>query len=439
MRERASARASRTTGAHLRARRQELGLRQAQVAADVGISPSYLNLIEHDRRKPGHDVLQRMTEVLRLDPSSIDPNATAVLVDDLRAAAAATGAGQAAERAEDLAARFPDWAEVLTRLHRRSEGLERTVEALSDRMSHDPRLSAAVHEVLSAVASVRSTAAILAETEDIDPEWRARFHHNLDQDSARLAQGARALVTWLDAGEGAGGAVQGGAVPGGIAAPQEEAEAWFAAHGWQGSAAAVAQPAGDAVPGADLSAAARIMVQDWAAQADRDAAAMPLAGLRALPEDQAADPARLAARFGVSILTAMRRLAMLPGAKAGLVLCDASGAPTLRKPVEGFALPRHGAGCPLWPLYAALGRPMVPVDTVVETAGHNARRFRVLAYCELRAPQTFNGPELRQAAMLILPDPAPAGPALPVGPTCRICPRADCVARREPSILQDAD
>lgn len=400
----------------------------------MGISPSYLNLIEHDRRKPGSAILQRMTEVLRLDPTSVDPNATAVMVDDLRTAAAATGAGRAAERAaeraEDLAARFPDWAEVLTRLHRRSEGLERTVEALSDRMSHDPRLSAAVHEVLSAVASVRSTAAILAETEDIDPEWRARFHHNLDQDSARLAQGARALVTWLDVGEGAG---IGGAVPGGIAAPQEEAEAWFAAHGWQG------QGGGPASPDTDLSAAARIMVQDWTAQADRDAAAMPLAQLRALSEDEASDPARLAVRFGVSILTAMRRLAMLPGAKAGLVLCDASGAPTLRKPVEGFALPRHGAGCPLWPLYAALGRPMVPIDTVVEAAGHAGRRFRVLAYCELRAPQVFHGPELRQAAMLILPDAVPNGPALPVGPTCRICPRPDCVARREPSILLEAD
>jgi predicted transcriptional regulator len=36
--------------------------------------------------------------------------------------------------------------------------------------------------------------------------------------------------------------------------------------------------------------------------------------------------------------------------------------------------------------------------------------------------------------MLILPD-AGAGVPLPIGSSCRICPRAACPARREPSIL----
>ncbi|HRA19993.1 MAG TPA: XRE family transcriptional regulator, partial [Anaerolineae bacterium] len=64
-------------------------------------------------------------------------------------------------------------------------------------MSHDPHLSASLHEVLSAVSSVRSTAAILADTEDIEPEWRERFHRNLHEDSERLAAGAEALVAYL--------------------------------------------------------------------------------------------------------------------------------------------------------------------------------------------------------------------------------------------------
>lgn len=369
-------------------------------------------------------MLQRLTEVLALDPASVDPDANAAVVDDLRAAAAAAGVNQAADRADDLAARFPDWAEVLTRLYRRAEGLERTVEALSDRMSHDPRLSAAVHEVLSAVASVRSTSAILAETEDIDPEWQARFHHNLDQDSTRLAEGARALVAWLDAGDGPGGAVSGG-----IAAPQEEAETWFASQDWQVRETMTAD--------APISAAARVLARTWAEQADSDAAAVPQLELAAVMARDGADPAALARHFGVSILTVMRRLAMLPGSRAGLVLCDASGTPTFRKPIEGFALPRFGAGCPLWPLYTALGRPMMPLDRVVETAGRAARRFRTLAYCEPVVPFAFGGPELRQAAMLILPDDLQPGPAQPVGPTCRVCPRPDCIARREPSILTE--
>ena len=46
------------------------------------------------------------------------------------------------------------------------------------------------------------------------------------------------------------------------------------------------------------------------------------------------------------------------------------------------------------------------------------------------------GPELREAAMLLQPEPAGAEVALEVGSTCRICPRVDCPARREPSILR---
>ena len=66
-------------------------------------------------------------------------------------------------------------------------------------MTHDPHLSASLHEVLSSLSSVRATAAILAETADLDAGLAARFHRNLHKDSERLAAGAEALVAFLDA------------------------------------------------------------------------------------------------------------------------------------------------------------------------------------------------------------------------------------------------
>jgi predicted transcriptional regulator len=118
----------------------------------------------------------------------------------------------------------------------------------------------------------------------------------------------------------------------------------------------------------------------------------------------------------------------------GLVTCDGSGTLTFRKPAIGFPLPRFGSACPLWPLYAALGRPMQPFEARVQMAGQNDRRHRVFAWAEARYPLGLRGPELRDAAMLILPDDG-AGPVLPVGSSCRVCARSDCPARREPSIL----
>ena len=43
---------------------------------------------------------------------------------------------------------------------------------LSDRMTHDPYLADALHEIISAVTSVQSTAAILNDDEALAPEWQ---------------------------------------------------------------------------------------------------------------------------------------------------------------------------------------------------------------------------------------------------------------------------
>ena len=52
------------TGSRVRERRLTLGMRQAAVAKSAGISASYLNLIEHNRRRIGPDVLARLAQAL---------------------------------------------------------------------------------------------------------------------------------------------------------------------------------------------------------------------------------------------------------------------------------------------------------------------------------------------------------------------------------------
>ncbi len=421
-------------GTLLRERRLALGLRQAEVAVGAGISPSYLNLIEHNRRKVGPDLLARLAGILGADVGSLADGAGSPLLDDLRAAAAMVpGAGAELDRAEDFAGRFPGWAAAFAAMAARSGQLERLVAALNDRITHDPHLSAALHEVLSSAASVRSTAAILAGTEDIDPDWRARFHRNLHQDSERLALGAEALVAYLD-----GAGAQGDDAP--LAAPQDELDGWLAARGWQ--LAELEAPGGMKLLGAEVaglaSGAARRMATAFLHEAADEAARVPAAKLRAALVRHKSDPAAVAVEFGVPVLTVMRRMALQPGAPEGLVICDASGTLMFRKPIDGFALPRFGAACPLWPLFTALGRPMAPVSEVIETAGRAPRLFAALAISETHLPQGFTGPELRVAGMLLRPMDVAEGPALGVGTSCRICPRSGCPARREPSILTDS-
>ncbi|MBU3028943.1 XRE family transcriptional regulator [Paracoccus marinaquae] len=412
------------TGTRIRERRLSLSRRQADVARAAGISPAYLNLIEHNRRPVGEDLVQRLAEVLEVPSDELAEGREEARIAALREAAArlpdaARGLSPELEQAPEFLARFPGWAAVLVASARRSEALERQLVALSDRMTQDPYLLTTLHEVLSAVTSLRSTASILAEGSEIPEDWRQRFHANLNEDSLRLSNMAQALVKYLDSFE----------TDGAIFTPQEEVEAWMAA------GTPPVEGSGDLA-----SDAARLLARVHLERIAEERATLPDEELAAVAGDER-DPLRIAAELRQPLDLVMRRLAQLGRAgfeRAGLLVCDGSGALTLRRPAPGFPLPRPGDACPLWPLYQALAAPQTAMSHLVITP--EGRRFATLSYATRRQPGGTGGPVLTQAQMLILPAEtaaaSPALPAIPIGPSCRICPRTVCAARREPSILR---
>ena len=407
----------------------------------MGVSPSYLNLIEHNRRRIGGKLVVDLARVMGVEPAALAEGAEDALVAELTdaaarlPAAARRGATPAeTERAEDFAGRFPGWAGLVAAQARRIGELERLAEALSDRLAHDPHLAASLHEVLSAVTAIRSAASILAEP-DIDPDWRARFLRNVGEESRRLSESAEGLVAWLDAPD---------ALAERPLSPVDELGAFAAQSGYH--FAALEGPAAGEAEIAALLRASPVLADAGAAELARtmlyryreDARLMPARAFETSRAAAAGDPARLASAFGTGLDAVLRRsAALVPG--TGLVTCDGSGTLTLRKPVEGFALPRFGAACPLWPLYQALARPAQPVAALVEMPGRMPRRFLCRAVSLPRPGAGFDVPPVYEATMLIEPAPDEApGPVVAAGSTCRVCTRAPCPARREPSILGDA-
>lgn len=430
------------TGSRIRERRLVLARRQSELASAVGISPSYLNLIEHNRRRIGGKLVNALARELGVEPSALTEGAEAALLTTLREAAAGHAPAEAElSRLEEFAGRFPGWAQLLAETQRRAVDMERSVEVLSDRMTHDPFLSTSLHEVLSTVTAIQSTASILVETRDIDPVWRERFHRNIAEESARLAESAEALVRYLD--EAAKTDVSG-------STPQEELDGWLRAAGYHIPDLERALPVSvDTVVKRSeglRSAAGRALAQRYLTRYRRDAERMPLAAFRESALATRFDPAALARQFDVDLPSVFRRLGTLPaqgvGAEIGLVACDGSGTLTFRKPVAGFPLPRYSAACPLWPLYEALSHPLAPVRRLVETGGRDGARFLTYAVCQPATPAGFDTPPVLEATMLILPPALVEGTgaelASGIGSSCRICPRAACAARREPSIMAEA-
>lgn len=423
-------------GSRIRERRVMAGLRQADLAKSVGISPSYLNLIEHNKRRIGGKLLVDIAQELEVEPSLLSEGAEAALIATLREAAAdVPRAEPELDRVDEFAGRFPGWARLISEGHQQILKLEHTVETLTDRLAHDPHLATSMHEVLSMVTAIRSTAGILFENTELEPEWRGRFHRNLNEDSQRLAESSQALVSYLD---GAGDAEAS------VTSPQDEVDNFLRSHSYhfpsleyEGANIENILDRSDEIS----SAAARDVARKVLVQYQKDALRMPLDDLRGQIAETGVQPAALAQRYQVSLATAMRRCAVLPDDvlphPIGLVTCDGSGTLLFRREVEGFPLPRFSAACPKWPLFQALSRPMQPIREIVDIAGRDAHQFECLAISEPVGQVSFERDALYHAHMLILPTSGQIGDVRPIGATCRICARQACDGRREPSILLD--
>ncbi|MEM6635396.1 MAG: short-chain fatty acyl-CoA regulator family protein [Pseudomonadota bacterium] len=427
-------------GTRIRERRLSAGRAQADLARQVGISASYLNLIEHNRRRIGGKLILNIADALGVDSQILIEGAETALLNTMREAAASPEASEPEiDRMDEFAGRFPGWATLVGDQHRRIRDLERTVTILTDRLTHDPHLAASLHEMISTVTAIRSTSAILHDTQDIEPEWQRRFQRNIAEDSRRLAETSQSLVAYLD---------EAGRADSNFSAPQDEVDAFLEGAGYHFTALESVRPAAPEtiVAGsiALTSQTARGLAVDWLTRYLADAKLLPLAQFERAAIEAGYDPGLLAQRFSCPVPQVFRRLATLPAGKEhpdiGLVVCDGSGTLVTRKAPPGLSLPKFGAACPLWPLYQALARPNMPTRSVIAVTGDRVRTFIAYAVSVVDAPMAFQGPQLFEASMLLLPEEhfdLPAQAALRVGTSCRICSENDCPARREPSILTD--
>ncbi|MDN5569339.1 MAG: helix-turn-helix transcriptional regulator, partial [Paracoccus sp. (in: a-proteobacteria)] len=126
------------TGTRIRERRLSLSRRQSDIARAVGISPAYLNLIEHNRRPVSTDLVTRLAAELEVPADELAEGREEIRIAALREAAAhpvAAGLSPELDQVAEFLARFPGWAQLLIAQTRRAGGLERQLVYLSDRMT----------------------------------------------------------------------------------------------------------------------------------------------------------------------------------------------------------------------------------------------------------------------------------------------------------------
>ncbi|MEQ9814962.1 MAG: short-chain fatty acyl-CoA regulator family protein [Azospirillaceae bacterium] len=485
-------------GRRIRDRRRELRLTQSALAEKAGISGSYLNLIETDKRLIGGALLKRVAGALGLevgDLSGVEDSRLAHDLGEIARTLALDGLGT--EQAVDFVARCPDWARAFLALHRSYRDAVSTSTALSDRLSQDPALMDLSHAVLSRVTAIRSFAEILEQHPDLAPAERARFTGIVAAQSDDLAASAREMIGLLGNPLDAAKPTSPGEevddfiihhdnhfpaleAAGAMLRQQVDEEGVGLMSGFRRRLGLETEPSAgsaDLPPEsrrfqlakrvfADLHGDLVEQVIDDPRLASREArerarAAMTAygAGAMLLPYEpflKAAEATRydvdlLAERFGASYEQIAHRLVTLrrPGAEGlAFAFLRADPAGNLSKPfsaVPGLRMPRFGGSCPLWALHAAFGeadRPVVQLAVMPQ-----GERYLFIARRVVKrrggygaTPVTYSvmlGCSLGDAGRIVYGDAFLSrrqSLETPVGINCRACPREDCRQRAHPAV-----
>jgi hypothetical protein len=189
-------------GHRLRERRKAQGMTQTELAAAVGVSASYVNLIEHDKRSIGGGLLASMARVLGLDLDSLTGARESRLIQALTELSADPVLRELKipqRDAAELIGRFPEWGRAILTLYRAQLDAGAQVTTLTDRLNQDSLVSDIGHQILTHVTSIRSSAEILRDFTDLDDEQRRRFLAVVSDESSRLAQAARELFAVFEA------------------------------------------------------------------------------------------------------------------------------------------------------------------------------------------------------------------------------------------------
>lgn len=427
-------------GHAVRRLRRQMGLTQAAMAEALGVSPSYLNLVERNQRPLSASLMLRLAETYDFDPRALvasEPGGGAEairrrLADPLFAdleidrheleewLAGAPGGAEAFARAYDRMGApggggeaAPDSAgqvrREIERWRNHFADLDSAAEALADelRMAGDPYGAMAERLRVKHQLSVR----ILPAEVMPDRMQRLDLHARQLQLSEMLPASARGFAL----------------------AGQLAAEA-------RGEIDALVRGGGLDRTGERLFR--RHLVHYFAA-----AVMMPYARFLRACEASGYDVELLQRRFGASFAQVAHRLTTLQrvgarGLPFFLVRSDRAGQVSIRYAgASGSPLAESATPCPLWNLFDAFARADETATQLVEL--EDGSRWFTLARCVHPHAGAVGGVRPRFAMALGLPARDAAGlaaargvdlegRATPIGLGCRACTRPDCPQRSAP-------
>jgi len=435
-------------GRTVRRLRGEQGFTQQALAARLGISASYLNLIEHEQRPVTASLLIKLAEVLKADLATLSGSQERQLEAGLREVFADPMLDQPVE-ARDLAALASDSpaaARAILALYRNwrvareeSSGIalpsgrrillpnEEARDAFHDRANHFPELEAAAEAIaatLPAIASERD----YAITERLRTTHGLHVHVGpLEGALRRFDAGARSLVLSDQL-------------------PRES-------QGFHLAFQLALMEARDAIEGlitaiAPNSAEAASLIRLGLLNYTAAAVLMPYGRILEQAAELRHDIEALASRFGASYEQVCQRLSSLQrsgarGVPFFFLRVDPAGNVSKRFSAAGFPFARFGGSCPRWVVHGAFAQPgriHVQIARLPDGATFLCFARSVIGRAAHwgEPPPTHviaMGCDVSHAASLVYADGIDLEhAAVGIGLSCRLCDRQGCRSRAFPPL-----
>jgi len=451
-------------GKKVRALRTKEGLTQAALAERLGISPSYLNLIEHDQRPVSANLLLKLAQAFDLDLRTFAASEDAKLMADLMEAFGDPlfEGGRPGERElREFVGSSPEVVRAVIHLHHAYNAARGAAETLAAQVLERQDLAGMDRAGLSA----EQVSELLQRHQNHFPElelaaekvWRdARLEgEDLYAGLAAHLERAHGVAIQIRKVSEMGAAVRRYDPERRVLMISEAlrrgSRNFQLAHqvGLLDSSATLDQIANDAMLTTPESRAlCRVVLSNYFAAA----VLMPYEEFLRAAEEERYDLELLGHRFRSSYEQIAHRVTTLQrkgarGVPFHIVRIDIAGNISKKFSATGIRLPRFGGLCPLWNVQAAFLQPGVirtqlsrlPDGTTFFEVARTVRKHRG----GWSAPDVLYalgiGCAVEDARRLVYADGVDLsnpGVAAPVGVTCRLCERTDCRARAFPSIHQ---
>jgi len=187
-------------GSRLRRLRKDKRYSQTKLAADLGISASYLNLIEHDRRDLTVPLLLKISQILKVDPHVFAPQQDGQLFAKVTEALHDPLFAQEIFP-DDAIANFisdqPELSAQLVKLYQAYKSAQGDLQYMKERLSQDSLLADSSFRLRTLVTSILSLTEIMHDNADLNTKQRQEFLKIVLKDSTALTDTVNEMLGFV--------------------------------------------------------------------------------------------------------------------------------------------------------------------------------------------------------------------------------------------------